>query len=109
MAKTITVRIALGINAKGEWYAYGQDDAKTWDEAMQACDPVEAQHRFWVVAEVPLPEPVAVNGRAEKDPADVYATEAALLKAALREVDSLIKRDPARAAWIADAALKGEY
>jgi len=113
MPKTTTVRIALAIDRDGGWCAYGADhhkDQNSWDEAMSTCDLSGNEFRMWVVAEVPLPEPLEVNGKYERDPTEVHASNAQRLEAAMRDVRGHLERgNSVRALELAGKAIAGEY
>ena len=67
--KTIKVRIAVGVAADGKWSCSGWndcDDTSTAGIALECLDAEisagVAKHIVWLEAEVPLPEPLVVEG-----------------------------------------------
>ena len=67
MAKTVKVRIAVAVDPKGHWQASGWRDAgeEVWDCVLDCVDDGEA--RFWITAELPIPESIEVQGKVEKE------------------------------------------
>lgn len=64
--KTLKVKIALEIDPEGNWHAYGYPNAESWMEAMDSFDFLDNSVRYWIEAEVPVPdaEPVIISGNA---------------------------------------------
>ena len=60
--RTIRVRIAVGIDRDGEWEAYGTNDRTDAQTLQNAGFDSWASTVVWVEADVPLPEPVTVEG-----------------------------------------------
>ncbi len=53
--KTVRVRIAVGVDPRGHWHAYGDDeesDAEMYEDATW-----DGATIHWVEADVPIPEP----------------------------------------------------
>lgn len=69
MPKTVRVRIAVKMTANGAWGCagvYGGDDegAASFAGDMLETEPHEvAEHAVFVEADVPLPEPLTVEGQ----------------------------------------------
>ena len=63
----IKIKIAVAASPNGEWFAYGFPQAESWEECTDAFDPLEAEQRFWVEAEIELADaPVAIQGQVMK-------------------------------------------
>jgi hypothetical protein len=71
VSTTVKVKIAVAVDPKGRWYAYGSGDAggllypQNHDELLETvdidqCGPNEAL--FWVSAELPVPAVQEVAG-----------------------------------------------
>jgi hypothetical protein len=61
MAKTVRVRIAVAVNAKGEWDACGCSSMSDEDMANEVlCE--DSAGVVFVTADVPVPEPREVEG-----------------------------------------------
>ncbi|TPG41930.1 hypothetical protein EAH89_28195 [Roseomonas nepalensis] len=61
--KTITVRIAVAVDAEGKWFASGWHDARGNDAMTAASEQVAlGEARYWVTAELPLPMVTEVPG-----------------------------------------------
>ena len=64
--KTIKIKIAVAVDTNGKWAAsgWGVDDKPTLDTPMNvAVEGVEpGEHRYWVEAEVQVPETSAIQG-----------------------------------------------
>jgi hypothetical protein len=67
--KTIKVRIACVINERGKWSASGwkTKDQAMMDVAVDMLDEGGNESRFWITAELPIPEVSEVAGRVEED------------------------------------------
>lgn len=52
----VKVKIAVAANADGHWNAYGWHGCESWGETMDAFDALENEHRFWIEAEVDVPD-----------------------------------------------------
>jgi hypothetical protein len=63
--KTVKVKIALEIGPEGNWQAYGFPSADH-DECLNAFESIENSARYWIEAEVPVPdaEPAVIVGKA---------------------------------------------
>lgn len=69
MSKTVKVRIPVAVNAKGSWCVGCQDDEwcehDGWASTDEHADN-QSMRPFsivWITAEVPIPEPVVIEGR----------------------------------------------
>lgn len=65
--KTVKVRIALEIGPEGDWQASAcSADENDWGVAMSAYDVIDSSQRYWIEAEVPVPEaePTTISGKA---------------------------------------------
>lgn len=65
MTRTVRVRIAVAVNARGKWCAYG--DSGSCDEAAEGEAHIglgspRASSFVWVEAAVPVPEEAVVQG-----------------------------------------------
>jgi hypothetical protein len=69
MAGSIKIKIALAINPEGEWIAYGYKEMIGWDDAMDSFEPLDMECRFFIEAEVPLPDAIAGTIQGEVVPA----------------------------------------
>ena len=56
----IKVKIAVGANPNGEWYAYGFPQAESWEECTDAFELLEGEQRFWVEAEIEVADETTV-------------------------------------------------
>lgn len=65
--KTVKVRIAVAVNADGNWNSSGWKKAKDSDamdlaqeglQEISSCEKV-----YWVEADIPIPEPEIVQGK----------------------------------------------
>lgn len=56
----LKVRIAVAANAEGEWYAYGYGAREGWDEIMESFDRMDGEQRFWIEAELDIPDQIPV-------------------------------------------------
>ena len=64
--KTVTVRIAVAVDPSGDWSASGWKDAKdAMGCAVESIGVGEA--RYWVTAELPIPQAPEVEGKVEND------------------------------------------
>lgn len=72
MPKTVKVRIAVAVNERGEWEAYGSGNVE--DEALAMAnaqdflgnwDTGQMLMGHWITAEVEMPEPKEVAGEVE--------------------------------------------
>ncbi len=69
MTKTVKVRIAVGVDAEGNWTGYGwrdaPDDAR---ETLNVCldDINDGEIVYWLTAELPIPtEPPTIEATVE--------------------------------------------
>ncbi len=65
---SVKVRIAVAVDNDGDWYAVGWLDAEEGGSAKGYAEDElakKAAHYFWVTAELPIPEPVEVEGTVE--------------------------------------------
>ena len=63
----LKIRIALAINADGEWRAFGEIDY-TQDEMLDRAK-IGVSHPLaihWIEADVPLPQPQTIKGKIRK-------------------------------------------
>lgn len=63
--KTVRVRIAVAVNERGEWHAFGGDFEDDWamDEAVaNVSEDVRVAEHF-IEADVPIPEPSTIEGQ----------------------------------------------
>jgi hypothetical protein len=56
----IKMRIAVAANAEGEWNAYGFHNHDGWHDVMDGIESLDNEHRFWVEAEIDVPDDVPV-------------------------------------------------
>lgn len=59
---TVKVRIAVAVDRKGDWYAYGSthaDDASMMDNAVDCVEEGEAQ--YFLTAELEIPEAISAE------------------------------------------------
>lgn len=71
MAETVRVRIAVGVDPKGNWQAHGYKGASEADAigfALEVWDSEIDDHAsgvvtHWIEADIPLPAPQTVEGR----------------------------------------------
>lgn len=78
--KTKTIRIAVEMTPDGDWQACAHHlDGDDWQESMQAFETPLGGARYWIEAEVPVPEmiPVVVPGKAVQAEEMLDAVEAA--------------------------------
>jgi hypothetical protein len=67
--KTVRVRILVLVSPDGRWNSGGYTEAKTIDDLSWVCDgmPDDVElsecRQVWVEADVPIPEPEAIEGR----------------------------------------------
>ena len=68
--KTIKVRIAVAVDKDGKYVASAYNSNDSWDECMScALDLLEpGEARYWVTAELPLPETGTIEGKIESEP-----------------------------------------
>lgn len=65
--KTVKVRIAVAVDQTGDYEATAVKTGK-WDVADYILDNLEpGEARYWVTAELPIPEPVEIAGEATKE------------------------------------------
>lgn len=67
---TVRVRIKLLMNAGGKWAAYGWNDATDDDAtgalyAMMGDEEVDTARTFYLIAEIPKPQPVEIAASVE--------------------------------------------
>lgn len=71
MSKTVKVRIAVVVANNGKWNAYAYSGAKSdkdnMDIALEGLEE-DGEARYWVTAELAVPEEVNVQGAVEKLP-----------------------------------------
>lgn len=71
MSKTVKVRIAVAVDRLGNWNSCGWPaTAKDHEGDMMAlsCETVEpGEARFWITAELPIPEVKEVAGEVERE------------------------------------------
>lgn len=68
MSKTVKVRIAVAVTPSGEWNATGWTSCIEADAMDLACSSVsDGEARYFVEAELPIPEPVTVQGTVVED------------------------------------------
>ncbi len=67
---SVKVRIAVAVDDRGDWYAVGWKDALSDDmegDALgQLMDGSTYKQLYWITAELPIPEPVKVEGTVEE-------------------------------------------
>lgn len=66
---TVKVRIAVAVDADGDWNACGgsgMDDGEAMDIAIDVVGNGEA--RYWLTAELPVPEPQEIEATVEPQP-----------------------------------------
>lgn len=72
MSKTVKVRIAVAVNAEGDWSACGWPNPSAAGDMMgMALDSLDADgavSEFWITAELPVPETCDVAGAVTQDP-----------------------------------------
>lgn len=66
MSKTVKIRVAVAVDPQGDWHAVGWKDAHDpMSSAVETIAPGEA--RYWLTAELPIPEAVEVQAEIEDD------------------------------------------
>lgn len=70
MSKRVKVRVAVAVDPSGNWAAYGFSrtddspaDKEAWEVVLDIVEDGEA--RYWVTAELPVPEMVETAGAVE--------------------------------------------
>jgi hypothetical protein len=70
VSETVKVRIAIAVDREGKWAAYGFSrtdgspaNEEAWEIVLDIVDDGEA--RYWVTAELPVPEDADVVGSVE--------------------------------------------
>jgi len=69
--KTVTVRIPVAVDGNGRWVCGASDDIAgdihNADSTREYCDMIDIVDAsiVWITAEVPVPEPVEVEGSVE--------------------------------------------
>ena len=69
MSKTVKVRIPVAVDGNGRWVCGTSDniegDIHNADSTREYCDMIGIADAsiVWITAEVPIPEPVEVEGR----------------------------------------------
>lgn len=68
--RTVKVRIAVAVDRDGRWSAYAYSDkdgiVKTTHDDLFVDDMKDGEARYFVTAELPVPESVDVEGTVEK-------------------------------------------
>lgn len=68
--RTVKVRIAVAVDSDGRWSAYAYSDefgvVKTTHDDVFVDDMKDGEARYFVTAELPVPEAVDVEGSVEK-------------------------------------------
>lgn len=65
--KTVKVRIAVAVDPSGHWNGYGNADALDTDALDQARQLVgEGEARYWLTAELPVPEAQEIAATVEE-------------------------------------------
>lgn len=54
----IKVRIAVAANSAGQWNAYGYPQESDWDATMDGFERMDNEQRFWVEAEIDVPDEI---------------------------------------------------
>lgn len=54
----IKVRIALAANREGEWSAYGYRGHDDWGSIMDTFERMDGEQRFWIEAEIDVPDEI---------------------------------------------------
>lgn len=62
--RTVRVRIACAVEPDGSWFSFGTDNMP---DPMSVAKVAAGQHgrAHWITADLPIPEPVEVQGRVE--------------------------------------------
>lgn len=66
--KTVKVKVAVGVEPTGKWNAFGWaggTDAEKMELTVEPLDTGEA--RFWLTADLPLPEEMTVEAEVERE------------------------------------------
>lgn len=69
MPKTVRVRIAVAVDANGNWNSSGASDIDPKYAAAYAAEPDNLSEHFvvhWVCADLPVPEEIEVAGEVEE-------------------------------------------
>lgn len=56
----LKIKVAVAANADGKWHAYGFPTQESWQDAMDSFETLDGEHRFWIEAEVDVPDVVPV-------------------------------------------------
>jgi len=63
------IKIAVAANSDGEFLASGFTSAESWEEAMDAFEQLDHEHRFWVEAELEIADqPPTIEGKVKAAP-----------------------------------------
>jgi hypothetical protein len=71
VSELVKIKVAVIVNEDGRWFAEGwdaKDDGLLWDVCAEALPEGKTERRFWLTAELPIPEVATLKAAVEEAP-----------------------------------------